>query len=100
MEKLKLIDGEFSPTEFKEVLYNLFLKKIEFHKIKNFSSQIRFGIDDAVAIQKISELEQSIEKLSELFEEAREKDLQVAVFSEVHIEFVSTKSSFCKNEFA
>lgn len=97
MEKLKLIDGEFSAIEFKEILYNLFLKKIEFHKIKNFSSQIRFGIDDVAAIQKISELEQSIEKLSKVFEEAREKDFRAVVFSEVHIKFIGNNNSSFKN---
>lgn len=92
MEKLKLIDGEFSPTEFKEIVYNLFLKKIEFHKIKNFSSQIRFGIDDTVAIQKINEINQSIEKLSKLFEEVQEKDTRVFVFSEIQVRLKETQS--------
>lgn len=92
MEKLKLIDGEFSPTEFKEIVYNLFLKKIEFHKIKNFSSQIRFGIDDTMAIQKISELNQSIEKTSKLFEEAKEKDTRVFVFSEIQVRLKKPQS--------
>lgn len=93
MEKLKLIDGEFLPAEFKEIAYNLFLKKIEFHKIKNFSSQIRFGIDDTAAIQKINELNQSIEKLSRLFEEAQEKNATVVVFSEIEIRLKETQSA-------
>lgn len=90
MVKLKLIDGEFSAIEFKEILLNLFLKKIEFHKVKNYSSQVRFGIDDPVAIQKISELKQSIETITQLFEIAQKKDFRIAVFSEVDIEFVSS----------
>ena len=93
MVKLKLIDSEFSPTEYKEILYNLFLKKIEFHEIKNFSSQIRFGIDDPTSIQKIAELNQSMEKISELFEEAKKKNQRLVLFSEIHIDILETKST-------
>lgn len=90
MQKLKLIDGKFSPTEFKEILLNLFLKKIEFHKINNFSSQIRYGMDNTTAVEKMTELNQSIEKMIKLFEEAKEKDLKLIVFSEIQIEFVAS----------
>lgn len=93
MIKLKLIDSEFSPEEYKEILNNLFLKKIEFHKIKNFSSQIRFGLDDTNSIEKITELNQSLEKIAELFEEAKNKDQRLAVFSEIHIDILKTENT-------
>lgn len=97
MIKLKLIDSEFSPEEYKEVLFNLFLKKIEFHKIKNFSSQIRFGFDDTNAIQKIAELNQSIEKIVQLFEEAKAKDQRLVVFSEIQVDILKTESTIDNN---
>lgn len=93
MQKLKLIQDEFSPSEFKEVLHHLFLKKIEFYKIKNFSSQIRFGIDDAIAVQRIAELSQSIKKMSELFEEAKEENHKLIVSSEIQIR-LATNTTF------
>ena len=96
MEKLKLIDGEFSPSEYKEILYTLFLKKIEFHKIKNFSSQIRFGIDDTMSVQKIAELKQSMEKITRLFEEAQKNNHRLIVFSEIQIDFIKTESDQTK----
>lgn len=97
MVKLKLIDNEFSPSEYKEILFNIFFKKIEFHKIKNFSSQIRYGIDDPTSVQKIAELNQSIEKIAELFEEAKKKNQRLFVFSEIQIDTLETKSTSNEN---
>ena len=46
IEKLNLIEGNFSGEEAKEILMNVFLAKIHYHELKNFSSQERFGKDD------------------------------------------------------
>ena len=42
---IKLIEGNFNPDEAKEVLLSLFNHKIQFHEAKNFSSEIRFGVE-------------------------------------------------------
>ena len=46
---IKLIEGNFNPDEAKEVLLSLFNHKIQFHEAKNFSSEIRFGVEDTVS---------------------------------------------------
>ena len=52
-KKLKLIEGKFLHDEAKEILRNIFSAKINFHQMKNFSSQERFGKDDKTAVKKI-----------------------------------------------
>lgn len=52
MQKLKLIEGEFTSEEFKEALSNLYSNKIKFYERKDFSSLIRSGKNDLIAIKK------------------------------------------------
>ncbi len=87
MQKLKLIDGEFSPLELKEVLTNLYLNKIKFHERKNFSSQERYGITEALATKRIAELKNSLERLSEIISESELNNHKLVVFSEIHISY-------------
>jgi hypothetical protein len=61
IEKLKLIEGEFSFNEAKDILTSMFNSKINFHKIQNWSSQERFGKDDETAQMKIPLLKNEIE---------------------------------------
>ncbi len=51
-EALSLIDGKFSATDARELLMNLFLSNIQFHQMKNVSSQERFGKDDKLSVNK------------------------------------------------
>lgn len=91
MQKLKLIDGEFSASEFKETLTNLFLNKIKFHERKNFSSQERFGTDEPTTTKRIAELNQNIEQLFEIFSEAEKNNQKLILFSDIQIRFIDSK---------
>lgn len=66
MEKLKnefnLINGTFKGSETSELLSALFLNKIHFHSMKNFSHQERFGTPDVNAKKRIQILEQAMEE--------------------------------------
>jgi predicted transcriptional regulator len=62
-QTFKLIEGSYSSKESREILQNVFSSKIQFHQMKNFSSQERFGKDDITALKRIPELKESIDKI-------------------------------------
>lgn len=87
-ENLSLIEGKFTPEEAREILINIFSKKVNFHERRNFSSQERFGKDDPIALKRIPELKQSIEKITTLMSEAGANDKQVVISSQINIQLV------------
>jgi hypothetical protein len=86
-EKLTLIEGVFLHDEAKDILMNIFSAKINFHQVKNFSSQERFGIDDETARKRIPALRDEIEKLQEILLEAKLNNKKLEVRSEINISF-------------
>jgi hypothetical protein len=69
VEKVSLIEGDFSDIEAREVLVNLYLTKIRFHEMKNFSSKERFGKEDKNSLDKIAELKTTLKKINEFITE-------------------------------
>ena len=87
-ERLSLIEGTFDVNEAKEILTNLYMTKINFHKVKNFSSQIRFEKDDKTANERIPVLKQCMEKYSEIIQEAKLKNKRIQISSEIIIQMI------------
>ncbi len=85
IERLNLIEGSFTNEEASEILMKIFLTKINFHEKKNFSSQIRYGIDDETSKKRIPELKMQIEKLLEIVKEAKSKNQKMMITSEINI---------------
>jgi hemerythrin superfamily protein len=85
IEKLKLIEGEFSFNEAREILTSMFNSKINFHNIQNWSSQERNGKDDETAQKKIPLLKNEIEKLEEIILEAKANNKKLVINSEINI---------------
>lgn len=56
MSKYKLIDGEFSVDEAKELIGKLLEYKIQFHSRQNFSHEIRNGHSDELSLKRKEEL--------------------------------------------
>ena len=86
-EKLQLINGNFTAKDAKEVLVSVFLKKILFHEMKNFSSMERFKRQDKVSLKKIPELKKSLEKIIKICAEAETKNQILSVSSVIDINF-------------
>lgn len=86
-EKFKLIEGKFLHEDAKEILTNIFVAKINFHHLKNFSSQERFGKDDEIAIKRIPELRSEIAKLEQVIAEAEAQNKKLVIDSEIVISF-------------
>jgi hypothetical protein len=55
-EILTIIEGNYSYDEAKEILMNMFTSKINYHNIKNWSSQERFGKEDVNAQKRLPAL--------------------------------------------
>lgn len=83
--KLKLIDGIFEHDDAKEILLNLFTTKINFHKLKNFSSQERFGIEDESSNKRIAELKMEYDKLAQLLKQIKLTDHNLRINTYVDI---------------
>ncbi len=85
----KLIDGDFSAQESLELLKNVFSSKIQFHQMKNFSSQERFGHDDENAMIRIPQLKQCIDEIAKIIESAEYQEHQFEIKSDIVIRFIS-----------
>jgi hypothetical protein len=83
--KLKLIEGEFSHTEAKEILHNIFLTKINFHQQNNFSSRIRLGEEDPIAMVRIPALNAELVKLNKILNKAEGEDKKLIINAEIKI---------------
>lgn len=91
MENVKLIDGKFSPTEAKEILLNMISNKIQFHTIKDFSSEIRTGEPEMKSRERIKDLREAKKKIIALLEAAEKDNLVVEVLSSVTISCTGRK---------
>ncbi len=87
-QKFKLIKGEYLPKDSREILQNVFSGKIQFHNMKNFSSQERYGKDDKNAVKRIPQLKKSLGKIIKMIETAERNGEQLEIKSEVVIRFV------------
>ena len=90
-QEFKLIEGEFTPQDAKEVLTNLYNSKINFHLTKNFSSTERFGKNDETASKKIPQLRKSIKAITSIIQKATDKKKKLIVTATVNIEFGDEK---------
>lgn len=85
---LQLISGDFGPSEAEEIVNELLSKKINFNSLKNFSSQVRFGQDDAHALQRIEELNQALETFKEILQEAKGQGKNLRIRSTITIDLI------------
>jgi hypothetical protein len=84
-EKLTFIEGAFTDAEAKEILMNVFSTKINFHQVKNLSSQERFGKVDVAASKRIIALKKGLEKAMEMIAEANKNNKKLTIKSEINI---------------
>lgn len=82
--KLELINGSFSPAEALEIIDQMVKKKIEFHELRNFSEQVRFGRENAQSLAALKRLVVISEQVRELFKET-EEDAEIELKSEIII---------------
>lgn len=83
-----LIDGTFSADDASEILNYLINKKINFHKARNFSSEIRFGKSDKDSIKRSKELIESKAQMNEVIKKAIADNKKLKIKSKISIELV------------
>lgn len=87
MKKINLMNGEFNSIEAREILLDMCNKNINFNKVQNFSSQIRFGEDDEKALNRINQLKESVSRITEILEEAKVYNKKLKIKSFIEIEY-------------
>jgi hypothetical protein len=92
MEKehnFKLIDGEFSPSEAKNVLFALVNSKINFHAMESFGITERTSGDTSFHENRIMQLTQTNKDIRELMAYANENNLRLKIDGIVKIKFIN-----------
>lgn len=84
-KQLNFIDGEFTAPEAKELLMDLFTKKMKFHEMKNFSSVVRFGDQDKLSKNRIESLKSTIDDLSEYLNSLGNDQIKLRIQSKIEI---------------
>lgn len=82
--KFKLIDGEFSVEEAREVIGNLLDFKIQFHSKQSFSSEIRKGVKDERSLARKETLKDTKKEFFEFLEQFS-NDEMINIISEIQI---------------
>lgn len=85
MNKIKLIDGKFSSNEAKEILLNMISSKIQFHTLKDFSSEICTGKPEIKSRERIKELRETKEDIIAILEQAEKENMVVEIQSSINI---------------
>lgn len=85
---LTLIEEEISCEDANEILTKMFFSNLNFHNIKNWSSQERYGTDDEIAQERIPALKREMEKLQTILSEARVNRKKLVVSSSIKITLV------------
>jgi hypothetical protein len=86
-KKINLIEGNYTPSEAKEMLLDLYHKNINFNKVKNFSSQIRFGKDDKMAEENIEKLTKAVNYINQLVKDAQAENKNLVIKSVIEIAY-------------
>lgn len=72
--EFNLLRGTFSSEETREILVTLFKDKIQFHNLKNFSHEVRFGKPDLRAQERIPELKRTLEEVLDFIKQNEGED--------------------------
>ena len=83
--QLNLIKGQFTADEAKEILTNIFVAKIKFHELKNFSTQIRTGNSDTFSQERIVFLSEELKKIELIVNEAKSLNKKLILKSEIMV---------------
>lgn len=87
-QQLKLINGEFSSSDAKEILLQLFSDKIKYHQIRYIGKLERFGEIDNVSAKRLPELKQQVQNIFDIFQDENIQNASIKIQATIHIEIV------------
>ncbi|OAB29096.1 hypothetical protein SAMN05444395_102136 [Flavobacterium fryxellicola] len=85
IQKIQLTKGSFTNEEAKEVLFNLINTKINFHNLKNFSSDIRSGTADEAGLKRVIELTEAKATIDQIISYATKENLKIKIDTDILI---------------
>jgi hypothetical protein len=88
MKKTKIIDlvkGTFTPSEAREIIFQLLDSKINFHNLKNLSSRERFGRPDVDSEQRLEQLKESRKEAEALILSSTAEKKSVTIKSAIEL---------------
>ncbi|HOY42134.1 MAG TPA: hypothetical protein PK546_01570 [Chitinophagales bacterium] len=87
VQTLNLISGTFAPNEAKEILLEMIKSKINFHNLRNFSSEIRYNRPDLQSKRRIEELTEAKEILLDMISDAKRDSKKIKIEAELLVTF-------------
>lgn len=88
-ETLKLINGEFTAEQAREILTNVITTKIHFHQMKNFSSLERFSKEDEIAMTRLPELKRGLKRALAFLQTPEFSNKKIQIQSEIKISVIN-----------
>ena len=89
LQTFKLIDGEFSSPEARNILFALINSKINFHSTESFGITVRTSGDTSFHDRRIKELAQTGKDILKLIDYATENNLRLKIHSLIEIQLVN-----------
>ena len=89
IQKFKLIDGHFEPTEARSVLFSLVSNKINFHNMQAFGITVRSSGDTSFHDMRIKELAQTNIDIKKVMDYATENNLSLKINGTIEIELIN-----------
>ena len=92
--KIKLIEGNFIPSEAGKVLFSLLNSKINYHNLELFSAQERSDGNVEHSKLRIEYLKNITEKLSDFIKEGVENQFQFEIIGDIQIKLIPKTGAF------
>ena len=83
-----LIRGEFKADDAADIVSHMLSTKINFHERRNFSSYIRFGVDNEASSARIKELKQAMTDIKGIIAYAKANNLDLKISSTITVELI------------
>jgi hypothetical protein len=93
----KLIDGEFNPSDARNILFTLINSKINFHSMESFGITVRTSGDTSFHKNRIKELTQTNVDIRKLMDFADEKKVSLKINGLIEIEVIDDRTSNGEN---
>lgn len=91
MEHIKLINGVFSPAEAADVLLTLINDKIKFHVVQSLNLRRGYNENTDESELRILQLKEAKEIVKSMVINARNKDYEVSINSDITIKLTKRK---------
>lgn len=86
--EVSLIEGQFDPNEALDILQNLISQKVNFHLVRNFNSEVRFGVKEKKSLDRIKALQEANIEIQEVIQKAAKEGQNLSIKANIQIELM------------